>query len=67
MPEPIAEANCVSTLILWWRTPRIRLIKSGLVAARAGVNSGARFQHQCQCQILGEGIGFLPDYMVRER
>ncbi|MDU4000309.1 MAG: LysR substrate-binding domain-containing protein [Escherichia coli] len=21
---------------------------------------------KCQCQILGEGIGFLPDYMVRE-
>ncbi len=24
------------------------------------------FNTKCQCQILGEGIGFLPDYMVRE-
>lgn len=24
------------------------------------------FNTRCQCQILGEGIGFLPDYMVRE-
>lgn len=24
------------------------------------------FQTKCQCQILGEGIGFLPDYLVRE-
>lgn len=24
------------------------------------------FATKCQCQILGEGIGFLPDYMVRE-
>ncbi len=24
------------------------------------------FTTKCQCQILGEGIGFLPDYMVRE-
>lgn len=23
------------------------------------------FNTKCQCQILGEGIGFLPDYMVR--
>lgn len=24
------------------------------------------FNTKCQCQILGEGIGFLPDYMVRK-
>lgn len=24
------------------------------------------FNTKCQCQITGEGIGFLPDYMVRE-
>ncbi|VDZ69320.1 Putative HTH-type transcriptional regulator yahB (plasmid) [Klebsiella aerogenes] len=24
------------------------------------------FNTKCQCQILGEGIGFLPDYMADE-
>ncbi|MOA47901.1 DNA-binding transcriptional activator AllS [compost metagenome] len=24
------------------------------------------FNTKCQCQILGEGIGFLPEYMARE-
>ena len=24
------------------------------------------FNTKCQCQILGEGIGFLPDYMAHE-
>ncbi|CAM3629289.1 LysR family transcriptional regulator [Escherichia coli] len=42
VPEPSPKANCVSTLILWWRTPRIRLIKKW-----AGCCTG-RSQFWCQ-------------------
>ncbi|NYY79735.1 hypothetical protein DMH17_06000 [Raoultella planticola] len=66
MPEPIAESQLRLYPILWWRTPPARLIRKWVGYCTGRRRFWCRTLIPNASQILGEGIGFLPDYMVRE-
>ena len=67
MPEPIAESqlrlypNIMVEDTAHTINKRVGWLLHGQEAIQV-----PDFNTKCQCQILGEGIGFLPDYMVKE-
>lgn len=67
MPEPIAESQLrLYPNIMVEDTASTINKKVGWLLHGQEAILVPDFNTKCQCQILGEGIGFLPDYMVRE-
>ncbi|MEF3915064.1 LysR substrate-binding domain-containing protein, partial [Escherichia coli] len=67
MPEPIAESQLrLYPNIMVEDTAHTINKKVGWLLHGQESILVPDFNTKCQCQILGEGIGFLPDYMVRE-
>lgn len=67
MPEPIAESQLrLYPNIMVEDTAHTINKKVGWLLYGQEAIQVPDFNTKCQCQILGEGIGFLPDYMVEE-
>lgn len=67
VPQPIAESQMRRyTNIMVADTAMMLNQRVGWLLHGQEVILVPDFHTKCQCQILGEGIGFLPDYIVRE-
>ena len=67
MPEPISESQLrLYPNIMVEDTAHTINKKVGWLLHGQEAILVPDFNTKCQCQILGEGIGFLPEYMVRE-
>lgn len=67
MPEPIAESQLrlYPNIMVEDTADTINKRVGWLLHGQEAIQV-PDFNTKCQCQILGEGIGFLPDYMVKE-
>lgn len=67
MPEPVTESQLrVFPTIMVEDTARTINKKVGWLLRGQEAIQVPDFNTKCQCQILSEGIGFLPDYLIKE-